>query len=796
MADMDERDLEIAGLRERLSLLSEASLRINDSLDFDRVLQGVLESARSLTGARYGVMVLFDDTLQIQDFMASGMSLEEAGMLWNVADGLRFFEHIGGLAGPVRHPDFHRYARELDLPELNFPAEVHLPLAVLFAPIVHRGQPSGVIYLGDTVDGREFSPEDEETLLMFASQAALVIANARYHRDERRARADLEALVDTAPVGVVVFDARTGVPVSINLETRRVGREFFSESLSVEEILQLLTVRRADGSVMSMRELPMAVALSSGETVRAEEVELSIPDGGSMTAIVNATPIYGEGGEIESFVVTMQDMTPLQDLERLRAEFLGMVSHELRTPLTSIRGSANTLLDEGNMLDPVEMRQFHRIIFEQSERMRGLISDLLDVARIESGSLSVTPAPVEVSALMEEVKGIFLAVGGGNNIRIDLPADLPMVMADRRRVVQVLNNLLSNAVRQSPESSVIRVSAAFQGVHVAVSVSDRGRGIAADMLPRLFRKFSRSADEEKEDTGLGLAICKGIVEAHGGRIWAESDGPDTGARFTFTLPVAGGAPTGRSGDAGRSAVRAPLVGGSGERPRILVVDDDPQTLRYVRDVLSRAGYSPSVAADPQEVPRLVEEVAPHLVLLDLMLPGSDGIELMASVQELAAVPVVFLSAYGQDEVIVRAFQAGAADYVVKPFSPSELLARIQAALRRGESTAPTETPRDPYVFGDLVIDYSQRDVSLRGEPVYLTTTEYRLVAELSAHAGRVMTHDQLLQRVWGSDGANNAGLLRSVVKRLRQKLGDPAAEPIYLFTRRGVGYWMAAAVVD
>ena len=791
MADMDERDLEIAGLRERLSLLSEASLRINDSLDFDRVLQGVLESARSLTGARYGVMVLFDDTLQIQDFMASGMSLEEAGMLWNVADGLRFFEHIGGLSGPVRHPDFHRYARELDLPELNFPAEVHLPLAVLFAPIVYRGQPSGVIYLGDTVDGREFSSEDEEILLMFTSQAALVIANARYHRDERRARADLEALVDTAPVGVVVFDARTGVPASINRETRRVGREFFSESLSVEEILQLLTVRRADGSVMSMRELPMAVALSSGETVRAEEVELSIPDGGSMTAIINATPIYGEGGEIVSFVVTMQDMTPLQDLERLRAEFLGMVSHELRTPLTSIRGSANTLLDEGATLDPVEMRQFHRIIFDQSERMRGLISDLLDVARIEAGSLSVNPGPEEVSALVEEAKGVFVAAGGGGNIRIELPPDLPMVMADRRRVVQVLNNLLSNAVRQSPESSVIRMQAASDAVHVEVSVTDLGRGIPADMLPRLFRKFSRSADEEQEDTGLGLAICKGIVEAHGGRIWAESDGPDTGARFTFTLPVAESAPTDRAGGAGGIAVRAPLVGVSGERPRVLVVDDDPQTLRYVREVLSRAGYVPSVAADPREVPRLIHEVAPHLVLLDLMLPEADGIELMASVQELAAVPVIFVSAYGQDEVIVRAFQAGAADYVVKPFSPSELLARIQAALRRGESTAPAEAPRDPYVFGDLVIDYSRRDVSLGSEPVYLTATEYRFLAELSAHAGRVMTNDQLLKRVWGSDDAGDSGVVRSIVKRLRQKLGDPAGEPKYLLTRRGVGYWMA-----
>ncbi len=796
MASNDDLTRQVAALQQRLTRLSEASLRINDSLDFDRVLQEVLESARSLTGARYGVMVLFDDSLQIQDFMASGLSLEEAGMLWNVADGLRFFKHIGGLSGPVRHPDFQRYARDLALPELDFPAAVNSPLPVLFAPIAHRGRPSGVIYLGDTADGREFSSEDEETLLMFSSQAALVIANARYHRDERRARADLEALVDTVPVGVIVFDARTGVPVSINRETRRVGREHFSESLSVEEILQMLTVRRGDETEMSMRELPMAAALSSGETVRAEEVVLSIPDGGSMTAIVNATPIRGEDGEIESFVVTLQDMTPLQEMEQLRAEFLGMVSHELRTPLTSIRGSAHTLLDDWATLDPVEVRQFHRIILEQSERMRGLISDLLDIARIETGSLSVSPASVEVSALVEEAKGIFLAAGVGGGVRIDLPPDLPMVMADRRRVVQVLNNLLSNAFRHSPESSVIRLEATLLGVHVAVSVSDRGRGIPADLLPRLFRKFSRSANEDQDDNGLGLAISRGIVEAHGGRIWAESDGPGMGARFTFTLPVAENSPAGRAGGAEGGAVRAPLVGAAGERPRVLVVDDDPQTLRYVRDVLSRAGYSPSIAADPREVPRLMDEAAPHLVLLDLMLPGADGIELMKSVQELAAAPVIFLSAYGQDEVIVRAFQAGAADYVVKPFSPSELLARIQAALRRGASSAPAEAPRDPYVVGDLVIDYSRRDVSLGCESVHLTATEYRLLAELSAHAGRVMTHDQLLERVWGYDDAGDPGLVRSVVKRLRQKLGDAAGEPTYLFTRRGVGYWMADVGVE
>ena len=155
------------------------------------------------------------------------------------------------------------------------------------------------------------------------------------------------------------------------------------------------------------------------------------------------------------------------------------------------------------------------------------------------------------------------------------------------------------------------------------------------------------------------------MEAHGGRIWAESEGVGLGARFTFTLPVAGNAATVVPGSTRSRAGRAPRPGVS--RSRILVVDDDPQTLRYVRDALSRAGYSPTVTANPDEVPRLMGDEEPELVLLDLMLPGTDGIALMRSIREMADVPVIFISAYGQDQVIARAFEMGAADYVVKPF---------------------------------------------------------------------------------------------------------------------------------
>ena len=180
---------------------------------------------------------------------------------------------------------------------------------------------------------------------------------------------------------------------------------------------------------------------------------------------------------------------------------------------------------------------------------------------------------------------------------------------------------------------------------------------------------------------------------------------------------------------------------------------------------------------------------PELVLLDLMLPGTDGIVLMRSIREMADVPVIFISAYGQDQVIARAFEMGAADYVVKPFSPTELVARIQAALRR-QTVPVVAAPGEPYLFGGLMVNYAESRVSIAGSPVDLTATEYRMLAELSANANRVLTHEQLRRQVWGQEGSADSGPVRAIVRRLRRKLGDDAENPTYIFNKRRVGYWM------
>ena len=214
--------------------------------------------------------------------------------------------------------------------------------------MLHHGVQVGNFFLGEKQTGPEFTDEDEEILVLFAAQAASAVANARTHRAEQSTRADLEALVETSPVGVVVFDAQSGLPVSFNREARRIMEGLRTAGRPIEELMEIATCRFSDGSEIALSELPMPQVLASARTLRSEEVVTSVPDGRSITTLVNVTPIPSDDGAVKSVVITLQDLAPLQELERLRADFLGMVSHELRGPLAAIKGSAATLLADSD----------------------------------------------------------------------------------------------------------------------------------------------------------------------------------------------------------------------------------------------------------------------------------------------------------------------------------------------------------------------------------------------------------------------------------------------------------------
>ena len=424
MPDHDRTAVENAALRARISALSAASLHISASLDLETVLNEVVESARALTGARYGAIATIDEDGAPQDFVTSGFTADEHRNMVEWPDGPRLFEYFRDLPGPLRIPDVPAYIRSL-----GFSPDDRLPSKTFQGtPMRHRGVHVGNFYLVEKAGGEAFTDEDEELLVLFAAQAATAIANARTYRAERRARADLEALIETSPVGVVVFDARTGDLVSLNREATRIVKSLCGPGQSAEQLLGVITCRRADGREIALDQLPLARVLDSAETVRAEEIVLSVPDGRSVTTLINATPIHGPDGPegaLASVVVTMQDLEPLRELERIRAEFLGMVSHELRVPLTSIKGSTAAALGAARLVAPAETREFFRIIDDQADRMIGLIADLLDAGRIEAGTLSVAPEPSEVAALVDQARGTFISGGGRHAVGIDLPSDLP-----------------------------------------------------------------------------------------------------------------------------------------------------------------------------------------------------------------------------------------------------------------------------------------------------------------------------------------------------------------------------------
>lgn len=227
------------------------------------------------------------------------------------------------------------------------------------------------------------------------------------------------------------------------------------------------------------------------------------------------------------------------------------------------------------------------------------------------------------------------------------------------------------------------------------------------------------------------------------------------------------------------------------RERILVVDDEPRYLRLIHFNLEAAGYDVDVAATGEEALARFAQQAPGLVILDIRLPGVDGLTVCRQIREFSMVPIIMLTALGRDEDKVRGLRDGADDYIVKPFSAQELLARVEAVLRRSHLS---EVPSRQAAFeaGELRIEFATRKVLRAGQEVRLTPTEYRLLQHLAAHAGRVVTQEEILEAVWGPEYRRQYEGLRVYVSRLRQKLGDTGPASHRIVTHPGVGYMLAA----
>ena len=779
--EVDDLLRQIESLQTRLSRLSEASRRVSEDLDFNVVLQEVIDNARYLTGARYGALLTYKQSGDIQDFITSGLSPDEIELLKVSPQGLGLLGHMNEIREPLRLADIASHPSSVGFPANHPPMKTFLGM-----PVRHRGEHVGNIYLTEKDGGHEFTSEDESILVMFASQAGAAIVNARRYREEYQARANLEALLALTPVGMLVVDAVTRTVESVNKEAERITG--VRAGVSLEEYRDRAAYSLPDGRELPIDRHPLQAALRGLDPKQAEEVVFHAP-GQEITCLINAKAIHSQQGELVSAVGTLLDITPQEDLKRQRAEFLQNLSRELRTPLSSIKGAASTVLSSPYSLESTEIRQLFMVVDEQSDRMRHIINDLVDMTQIESGTLSVNPEPANVADLLKQAREAHINASEGNtDIELDLAADLPRIMADKLRIIQVLGNLIANVASYSSTLSAVKISASHRDLFVAFTVIGQSldwtrhqSSFPPESLPR------EAAEISGRRNGLRIAICEGIVEAHGGRLSVEEGDNTPGSEFTFTMPVVEESTYHSEPGSNQTPSARDLRQG---QARILAASHNADTRSYIRSSLSDAGFDLVVMDDTSEAEGLIEEHIPHVILLEPALPWDDGFEMLVRVRRVSDAPVIVVAGPGWDLQIRRAFELGAFDYIAKPFTSTELIARVNVALRRGSSAGWTVSSRR-YLHGDLAIDFSERKVSVAGRPVHLTATEYKLLTELSTAGGRVLTHEQLLRRVWGPLYSSDLRIVRQYVKELRHKLGDDATRPSYIFTEPGVGYRMA-----
>ena len=774
--------LRIDILEQRIERMSAAASRVNARLDLAEVLRELVDSACVLTRARYGIIATVDSRGHPDEFVSSGFTESENDQMLAWSDAPRLFEHFRDLGKPLRVSDLPSY-----ISALGFSTELIRANTFQSAPLYHRGVQVGSFFLAGKEEDREFTTADEDILHSFSSHAAMAIANAYAHRNEQRVRTELDTLIKSSPVGVVVFSGKTGELISYNGEARRIVEELGTPGREVEELLDIVSCQRADGREVSLAEVPMVVQLTDPETVYAEELTLSVPDGRSVSLLCNTTPIRSADGVVESLVVIMQDLAPIKELARLRAEVFSRVSDELRTPLVTIKGSSSTALEASSRLDTSEMLQYFRVIDKQADRMRGLITDLLDYGRISTGTLKLNPVVIDVRTLIERGCERFRNEFKSRSVSVELNSDLPLVLVDSNRIEQVVRTLLQISSTYSDPIG-IKVAASQQDIHVAVTLTVSDWHIPTAQIPHLFQRYSLPGSGERAATSyddeIDLAICRGLVEANGGRIWAESNISNGGTQITFTLPIALDVKS-ASSSASRIGSRSGSSKDSSMAIQILVINANAYMQRYVQESLTTPEFETFFAEFDEEINDKFESFNPALILLDLQQYGFALQNRINDLSVMSDAPVIFIVPSGSDEIVSKALVAGAIDYVVTPFSPTELVSRVKGALR--QRTLPA-----PFTYKNLQIDYGQRIVRINGNQVELTATEYELLRALSINAGRVMTYAMLIRQAWGKRdrSPDDPKLVRAVVKRLRQKLDDDAANPAYVCNKRGVGYFL------
>jgi PAS domain S-box-containing protein len=514
----------------------------------------------------------------------------------------------------------------------------------------------------------------------------------------------LAAIVDSSDDAIVSKNL-DGIITSWNAGAQRIFGYTPAEIVG-QSVLKLIPTDRHGEEAAILQRLRRGERVDHFETVRVRRSGEQFPVSLAISPVKNAAGAIVGASKIARDITEMKRISAHRDqlleseraarafaenANRLKDEFLATVSHELRTPLNAILGWTEVLSLEGT--EPTEVQHGIRVIQRNALMQAQLVDDLLDLSRITSGKMTLDIAPVDLRQIINEaLSSVEHSIHAKQLAVKTIVGDIRGLLGDSKRLQQVIWNLLTNAIKFTPNHGRIVISAARVNSHVEIAVRDSGRGIAASFLPFLFERF-RQADASTTRThgglGIGLSLVKQLVELHGGTVRAESPGEGLGATFTIYLPVA--ALHHEPPEPPESAASAEVKNESAQPDlhgiRVLAIDDDQDSLDVIERILRGRGAEVATAASVEAALEQVVSFKPDVLLSDIGMPGHDGYEFIRRVRALpegASIPAAALTALARSEDRTRALTAGFQNHVSKPVASAEIVATVHslASMRR------------------------------------------------------------------------------------------------------------------
>ncbi len=507
--------------------LLRISRAMTSQLDLRAVLRLILESATELVGGQAGLIALVqpDGSYKVQ--ASYGLPLRLLPLVTPLFDDL---PDASGYLDPLHWtiPDLQR--------RLNLVVRASgLPLSQVVAlPMVVRDVLVGIIYIFRH-EGAGFSMDDRRVLSAFAAQAAIAVHNARLYQQVMHEKQRLDAIIENSGDGVMILDPGQRITVFNRALAMMTGIP--AEEAIGKYCWQVLQLRnRHTDRVVRELSSPLNRCLEGerfyveGDFVREDEVRITLG--------ITYSPLFGPDGELVNIIANVRDVTHFREAEEIKSTFISVISHELKTPVAIIKGYASTLRREDAEWDRKTIRESLAVIEEESDRLTRLIDNLLDASRLQAGRLRLDKTDVRVDKLARAVVNKFRTQTDRHQLELDFPEEFPPVQGDPERLEQVLSNLVSNAIKYSPNGGRITVSGRFDDDYVYIAVTDEGIGIPPGEQERIFDRFYRvesALSRRTQGAGLGLYLARSVVEAHGGQIWVDSR-PGQGSTFVFTLP--------------------------------------------------------------------------------------------------------------------------------------------------------------------------------------------------------------------------------------------------------------------